>query len=458
MELSYLVVAVALFAAGCSAQSYHPALDGSFYDQAMAYEKFYRGDAVLAHDRMPGYSAPEHGPVTELEGFGPVEENQFAGYVPLDHDNAHLFYWLFESKNDPKNDPLVIWLQGGPGGSSLVALFMENGPYKTKDDGTLEKNAFSWHTNANLMFVDQPAGTGFSYTENYDRSDEEIAQDFHVFLGKFFDRYPQYKNNDLYIFGESFAGKYIPSIANNIVKDPSRPFKLRGVGIGDGWTDPYVQTKSFSQFAYANGLIDLNIKKSVDHQAFVCGDLMQRGEWRQATDACNKCLYDILQASGNPNVYDIRTFVQYKLDNPAKFLNKQKVREQLHANNHKWQATSGKVAEALLEDMMKPVLHDMTTILNHGIRVLIYNGQFDMICNLIGVEEMYRQLEWKGREDYLSAPRHIWHVDGEVAGWYKEAQNLMQMVVVASGHLTPMDQPKYTLDMLNKFISKKEYE
>ena len=428
-------------------------MQGSFFDQAKAFEKFYRGDSIIAHDRMNSYRKPEHGPVTELDGFGRVEENQFAGYISLEHDNSHLFYWLFESKNNPSKDPLVIWLQGGPGGSSLVALFLENGPYKTDKNGNLEKNPFSWHTNANLMFVDQPAGTGFSYTENYERTDEDIANDFHLFLSKFFDRYPQYKENDLYIFGESFAGKYIPSIANNIVKDPTRPFKLRGIGIGDGWTDPYVQTKSFAKFAYANGLIDLNMKRELDHQTFLCGDSMQRGKWAEATEVCNKCLNDILEAAGNPNVYDIRTFKEYNLDGPAKFLNRKKVRAQLHAYDHKWQATSGKVAEALVADMMKPVLHDMTAILNNNIRVLIYNGQFDMICNLIGVEEMYRDLEWKGREKYLSAPRHIWHVEGEVAGWYKEADNLTQMVVVASGHLTPMDAPKQTLDMLNKFIS-----
>jgi len=70
-----------------------------------------------------------------------------------------MFYWHFESRSDPSTDPLVIWLSGGPGSSSLVNLFLENGPFSILDDLTLIKNIYSWNNKANLVFVDQPLGT-----------------------------------------------------------------------------------------------------------------------------------------------------------------------------------------------------------------------------------------------------------------------------------------------------------
>jgi cathepsin A (carboxypeptidase C) len=73
-----------------------------------------------------------------------------------------MFYWLFKSRGNPDTDPLVLWLTGGPGCASEVALFYENGPYTINPDLSLKSNPFSWNNVSNLLFVDQPIGTGFS--------------------------------------------------------------------------------------------------------------------------------------------------------------------------------------------------------------------------------------------------------------------------------------------------------
>ena len=132
-----------------------------------------------------------------------------------------MFYWLFRSRDDPHNDPLIIYLQGGPGCSSLFSTFYENGPFYVKDDITLKKNPYSWNNNANLLYVDQPVGVGFSRVASPDhiRTEEDgIAKDFYFFIEKFLEANPEFKGRDYYLTGESYAGHFIPAIASYWIK------------------------------------------------------------------------------------------------------------------------------------------------------------------------------------------------------------------------------------------------
>lgn len=138
---------------------------------------------------MAGSSAAEAGPF--------VNETWYSGLIDIDHeDNAadDIFYWWFESRSDPKNDPVVLWLTGGPGCASEIALFYENGPYKFEEDGvTLKTNPSSWNSNANLIYVDQPVGTGFSHANplHHVTNEDEISENMATFLIRFLEKYPQ---------------------------------------------------------------------------------------------------------------------------------------------------------------------------------------------------------------------------------------------------------------------------
>lgn len=132
---------------------------------------------------------------------------------------------------------MTIWLNGGPGCSSTFALFAENGPFTIKDDLTLSKNPYSWSTSSNLLYVDQPTGTGFSRASEKDLtvSEKEIAEDFYKFFIQFLDKHPDLKNREIIITGESYAGHYIPAIGKKFVE---KGLNLAGVAIGNGWVDP----------------------------------------------------------------------------------------------------------------------------------------------------------------------------------------------------------------------------
>ena len=128
---------------------------------------------------------------------------QYSGYIDLSTGAKSLFYWAFESRNDPATDPVILWMTGGPGCSSAVALFGENGPCKVNADGTATKlNPYSWNRNATLIYVDQPAGTGFSYGAK-DSTEAGVARDMVDFLVQWFRTHDKFSNHDLYVTGES---------------------------------------------------------------------------------------------------------------------------------------------------------------------------------------------------------------------------------------------------------------
>lgn len=100
---------------------------------------------------------------------GPETVHNEAGYIDLLAPPRKFFYWFFESRNDPANDPFIVWMSGGPGCSSQLALYAENGPYKVTRNGgkksqnfTVSLNPYSWNSNATVLWIDQPAGAGFS--------------------------------------------------------------------------------------------------------------------------------------------------------------------------------------------------------------------------------------------------------------------------------------------------------
>jgi carboxypeptidase C (cathepsin A) len=134
--------------------------------------------------------------------------NQISGYFNIGNSGKKYFFWFFESRNNPKSDPLVLWLTGGPGCSSEIALFGENGPCSI--DGTNTKsNKYSWNSKANLLYVDQPSGTGFSYGDEDSTHDEKgVSNDLYLFVTAFLRKYPVYQNLPFFLFGESYAGHY----------------------------------------------------------------------------------------------------------------------------------------------------------------------------------------------------------------------------------------------------------
>ncbi|KAF7137876.1 hypothetical protein RHSIM_Rhsim07G0231400 [Rhododendron simsii] len=155
-----------------------------------------------------------------------VDFDQYAGYVTVNQTAGRaLFYYFVESPKNSSTNPLVLWLNGGPGCSSLGYGAMEElGPFRVNSDGkTLYRNKYSWNNVANVIFLESPAGVGFSYSNTSSDyktvGDKRTAEDSYIFLVNWLERFPQYKNRDFYITGESYAGHYVPQLACTILSN-----------------------------------------------------------------------------------------------------------------------------------------------------------------------------------------------------------------------------------------------
>jgi len=161
-----------------------------------------------------------------------------------------MHYWVVESQTDPANDPIAFWTNGGPGCSGLLGFLTELGPFRTDNkDLTLSLNPWSWNKIANMVFIEQPCGVGFSYSDDpestgdYKTDDAQAAKDNYALIAAFFVKFPQYAKNKLYIASESYGGHYMPQLSKEIVdrntagQDPYMNF--RGMMVGNPGTTFY---------------------------------------------------------------------------------------------------------------------------------------------------------------------------------------------------------------------------
>lgn len=177
--------------------------------------------------------------------------------------NPTLLFRFFESRTSPESDPLLMWLNGGPGCSSSTGLLFELGPCRISDNGqNTTENEHSWNTHANMIFLDQPVQVGFSYTDDGStvNTSPVAGQDVHAFIQLFLARFPEYSELPFHLAAESYGGTYAPNIANVIYKKnkelaastavshKQQNINLASVILANGLTNPYIQFGSIADY------------------------------------------------------------------------------------------------------------------------------------------------------------------------------------------------------------------
>ncbi|KAM0953570.1 putative carboxypeptidase C [Dioscorea sansibarensis] len=413
-------------------------------------------------------------------GISILELGHHAGYYSLNHTHAaRMFYFFFESRGS-SSDPLVLWLTGGPGCSSELALFYENGPFTIADNLSLVWNDYGWDKASNIIYVDQPTGTGFSYSKDLRDlrfNEKGVSNDLYDFLQAFFQAHPKYLKNEFYITGESYAGHYIPAVAERVHRGnkgkEGLQINLKGFAIGNGLPNPSIQYGAYADYAYSMGLIgeaahnkiskiypicELGINfvvmtpTTIEPQFYVLKLFFWGYNMR-----CYLCFVQLyfhinFVACWKYKLYDIRKKCEgelcYDFSNMDKFLNQKDVRAALGVGDRKFVSCSPLVYEAMITDWMKNLEVGIPALIEDGIKLLIYAGEYDLICNWVGWVD---SMEWSGHQVYSETAMVPFTVDGEEAGQLKTYGPLSFLKVYNAGHMVPMDQPKVALDMLKRW-------
>ncbi|KAF6206887.1 hypothetical protein GE061_018123 [Apolygus lucorum] len=352
----------------------------------------------------------------------------YSGFFKVNSSsNGNLFFWYFPAENAPEEAPVMLWLQGGPGGSSMYGLFLEHGPLQLKKDHQLEKRPTRWTQNIHMIYIDSPVGTGFSFSnrEGYAKTEDQVSANLYESLTQFFQLFPEIAKNEFFVAGESYAGKYVPALADKIHREnPKAEVKinLKGLAIGDGVVDP---------------------------MPMMLGHTMT---YKPIYEDDNELVADHIDAHFHRNLErwrHLRTDSEILMN---QYLNRADVQKQIHVSGLNYDWLNYDVLDILDKyDWNTPVTGWVEQLLNHC-RVLYYNGKIDPLIDYKSTLRFAETLKWGGSEEFKSAKMTEWSVRGESAGNFRTGGNLTLVQVNKAGHMVPEDQPEWAFEMINKFV------
>jgi len=404
--------------------------------------------------------------------------NQFSGYIQLSGTEKQIHYWLVEA--EIPDAPLVFWTNGGPGCSGLIGFMTEQGPFRPDEAGLIQPNEYAWNKVANMVFLEQPVGVGFSYSNNkddYKIGDDQAAKDNLATIRGFLTRFPQFAESPLYITSESYGGHYMPTLANEIINynDATESGKLnfKGFAVGNPYTDYYSGVGAEMETYWGKQLLP---KPSWDK--YVANGCLTV-EQQLNNSVCTYMILDFMKKVGNLNPYALdypvclssqqramHTFLHGSESGyepcedefSANYLNDPAVKKAIHVlDDIEWVECSH-TTKYQMADKMLPMEKYYRTILNSkthpDLRVLVYSGDDDSVCGTIGTQKWIYDLGFPVDNLWTT-----WMVDGQTAGYsttfktpFGKESRFAFMTVHGAGHEVPTYKPKEALDLFKKYL------
>ncbi|CAD6268018.1 unnamed protein product [Miscanthus lutarioriparius] len=366
-------------------------------------------------------AAPPGALVTSVPGFagGKLPSKHYAGYVTVDEAHGRrLFYYLVESEREPAKDPVVLWLNGGPGCSSFDGFVYEHGPFNFEAGGSagslpkLHLNPCSWSKVSSVIYLDSPAGVGLSYSKNvsdYETGDLKTAADSHTFLLKWFQLYPEFLTNPFYIAGESYAGVYVPTLSHEVVKGIQKGDKpilnFKGYMVGNGVCDTVFDGNALVPFAHGMALISESIYKEANTAC-------QGNYWNASSAKCDEALSKVDTVSSiGP-----------------------------------WQLCTDKID--FDHDAGSMIIYHKN-LTSQGYRALIYSGDHDMCVPHTGTEAWTASLGYGIVDSWRQ-----WIVNEQVAGYTQGYENGLTFATIkGAGHTVPEYKPQESLAFYSRWLN-----
>ncbi|CAH9055133.1 unnamed protein product [Cuscuta epithymum] len=423
----------------------------------------------------------EHDRITYLPGqpTGNVGFNHYSGYVTVNETAGRaLFYWLIESPAsiNPEKRPLILWLNGGPGCSSVAyGAAEEIGPFHINPDGkTLYLNPYSWNKLANLLFLESPAGVGFSYSNTTSDlqtgGDNKTAEDAYAFLLKWFDRFPQYKHRDFYIAGESYAGHYVPQLSQIVYqrnkgnKNPTINFK--GFLVGNAVIDDHHDLIGTFEYWWTHGLVSDSTYKflqkacdsgSATHPSEDCITALNIAQHELGNiDPCS--IYTQPCANASSLRHNLRGHYPWmsRAYDPCTerhsevYFNLPEVQKAFHANvtqiPYPW-STCSDVVSNYWGDSPVSMLPIYRELIAAGLRIWVFSGDTDSVVPVTATRYSIDALELPTITNW-----YPWYDNGKVGGWSQIYKGLSLVTVTGAGHEVPLHRPRQSFILLRSYL------
>ncbi|CAL5038831.1 unnamed protein product [Urochloa decumbens] len=423
---------------------------------------------------------------------------QFAGYVTANESHGRaLFYWFFEATHDVRKKPLVLWLNGGPGCSSVgYGALEELGPFLVqKGKPEISLNPHAWNKEANLLFVESPAGVGFSYTNTTKDltqfGDDLTATDAHAFLVNWFKRFPQFRGHDFYLAGESYAGHYVPQLATKIVEGNKKAhhkkdrINLKGIMIGNAAIDASSDDRGLADYAWDHAVISDELYSKIKKECTFPDD-------GNESKACNDAWSDFFQAIRNIDVYSLYTPActdtlanasrsnsssvsswklagtplarvhhgrPYNTYDPCvdyhvvDYLNRGDVQAALHANvtgiPYAWTPCSDALTN--WTDSVASTLPEIKKLAEAGLRVWVFSGDTDDRVPVTSTRYALRKLGLPTVKEWRE-----WFTSDQVGGYTVVYDGLTLVTIRGAGHMVPMITPVQARQVFAHFVTGQE--
>ncbi|EFP78027.2 uncharacterized protein PGTG_03983 [Puccinia graminis f. sp. tritici CRL 75-36-700-3] len=403
----------------------------------------------------------------------------YSGYINISQNHS-LFFWFFEARNNPQSAPFTLWLNGGPGCSSLIGAFQENGPCKVNAQGNATTlNPYSWNKYAHVLYLDQPIPAGFSYGVHDVYSTDQAAHRVWQFFQYLFSipHFSTYESRELSFWTESYGGQYGPKFTeyfehqNDLIKSK----KIEGhivhpasLGITTGWFDPYYHYPSYYDYAQAkyNHVEDLvepdvlaEMKKALDSpngcvaQIKQCASTGNNTICRQADDFCTRFVSNPAVGSRNPYYFENPKSDPFPSESYVKYLSLPQVTSAIGAESKFTECPDGPNDDfTTTGDAARSSTPALAKLLNKGLRTVIWAGDRDFICNTLGGYRSISSMNWQHGEEFRKAPWSKLHLKGQIVGIYKQAGPLTYITVYKAGHEIPAYKPELALEVFRQTI------
>ncbi|XP_070376939.1 probable serine carboxypeptidase CPVL isoform X1 [Dermacentor albipictus] len=397
----------------------------------------------------------------------------FSGFIPVNDDKtSYLFFLLIKATHTPWDKPLLLWLQGGPGKSSLFGQFLENGPLGINASGTLYHRHHTLVKQFHVIYLDQPVGSGYSFDTGgrYPSTLEEASIHIMRFLRRFLRLFPEYYGRSFYIAGESYGARSAIGVAQKVsTRYPwELPLRFEGVMLGVGFLFPLLEIINSTDYLYYTGLLDDHGRQSFAQQFNKIQSFVQTKDFRSAAMLLSQTVLN-LRVDGRQSLFEKLTGFQHhgsiiRPRRPAEvkaymtYANSEEFKKRIHVNpSRDLDSTRMQIAMLLaMGDFFVDQKETLLSVLNNW-HALLYTAQLDAVFPAVNLERCFRELNWRGQKMFETARRRFWHRDGnsslELLGYEKRVGTVMFNTVLFGGHSVSLDQSSAVSDLYSRFLT-----